>query len=193
MHAVSSIQLTRVSGLVLVDAAPGAGRRRCPRRRRCRTADDRHAQRHPPRGWDDRHGAARSGIDCGSDCTETHNYANGTRSFRLRATPKPGWKFDAWTQCSECGRRLLRHAQQVEHERHRRCKLLAHELLAAASRATGTGNGSVSGPGIACPADCFEEYSAGTRITSGPQRPRDRSSAGGAASAPAPRRPATSR
>lgn len=98
------------------------------------------------------------GITCGTDCTET--YPAGT-VVKLAATPAQGFVFNGWsgacTGTSECSVTLNSNQSVV-----------ATFVPAPPTTYTLTvqvsGNGSVTGNGIACGADCMESYPAGTVV-----------------------------
>jgi uncharacterized repeat protein (TIGR02543 family) len=105
-----------------------------------------------------------SGIDCGSDCTES--YANGS-TISLSATPSAGYTFSGWSgsgiSCPGTG------ACDVS-------MTAARTVTATFSQTQGSnftlnvtlaGSGTVtsSPAGINCGVDCSESYVAGTQVT----------------------------
>jgi hypothetical protein len=97
------------------------------------------------------------GISCPADCTET--YTHGT-SVTLTATPGSGWRFSHWGgDCTETATTCA-----VTMDRARSVNAIFVQITHTLSVSV-TGTGSVTGPGISCPADCTETYTHGTSVT----------------------------
>jgi hypothetical protein len=102
------------------------------------------------------------GINCPGDCSET--YSSGA-NVTLSASTRNGSSFGGWSgDCSGGGATC-----QVAMTSGRS---VGASFVAAPTPQTGTlkvsaagsGNGSITGPGIDCPGDCSETYSNGTNV-----------------------------
>ena len=101
-------------------------------------------------------------IDCGSDCTE--NYTSGT-SVTLTATATTGSTFTGWSGagCSGTGSCIV--TMDAAKTVTANFTAVAPTTYALTVSKTGTGNGTVTGPGIDCGSDCTENYTSGTSVT----------------------------
>lgn len=96
-----------------------------------------------------------TGIDCGTDCTES--YVHGAQ-VTLTATPAAGASFTGWSGAPHCTGTVCTVTMD------------AAKTVSAAFTTVHTltvvkdDGGTVSGPGIDCGADCSETYAAGTSV-----------------------------
>ena len=101
-----------------------------------------------------------TGINCGSDCTET--YDDGT-SVTLIPAPASGSTFAGWSGDADCT------DGNVTMDAARSCTatfdLIPPNTLAVTIAGTGSGTVTSSPTGISCPGDCSEPYSVGTTVT----------------------------
>jgi hypothetical protein len=98
-----------------------------------------------------------SGINCGSDCSETYPY---NTPVALTATPAAGYVFTSWGgACSGAG------ACSVTMTSARAVTATFTRLVTLSIGRTGDGAGTVTGPGINCAAPCSVSVPAGTPVT----------------------------
>ena len=102
-----------------------------------------------------------SGIDCGSDCSETYN--EGT-SVTLTATPGTGSIFGGWTGDPDCSDGAVTMNASKTCTAAFNAQAVGYTLTV--NRA-GTGSGTItsSPAGIDCGSDCSETYNEGTSVT----------------------------
>ena len=108
-----------------------------------------------------------AGIACPTDCDETFDVAPEPRNVTLTAVADPGWRFSSWSgACSgtAASADVLVSADLI-------CVARFDEIDSGLRRLTiardGTGTGTVTSapPGIACGADCGEDYPIETVVT----------------------------
>ena len=100
-----------------------------------------------------------SGIDCGVDCSEIYN--QGT-IVTLTATPVSGSTFAGWGGDPDCS------DGAVTMNANKSCTATFNQQAAGYSLTitrTGTGSGTITGPGISCDPDCHEAYQQVTKAT----------------------------
>ncbi|MCP4699565.1 MAG: DUF1566 domain-containing protein [Gammaproteobacteria bacterium] len=100
------------------------------------------------------------GIDCGTDCTEEYEYGN---KVILTAAPDADFSFDGWDGAClgtnlSCQTDMTRPREVIA-----RFSRIPSDTLSVSLQ--GNGAGIVTGDGIACGADCTQEYSTGTTVT----------------------------
>ncbi|KAB2968830.1 MAG: endopeptidase [Thermoanaerobaculia bacterium] len=101
--------------------------------------------------------SAPPGIACPADCTE--DYVDGTL-VTLSQAADPGWVFTGWSgDCTGAG------ACQVTMSAARSVGATFVPLRTLTVAVTGSGTVTSAPPGIACPADCSEDYVDGTLVT----------------------------
>ena len=100
-----------------------------------------------------------TGIDCGTDCTETFN--TGT-SVTLTATADSGYVFGSWSGCSTTSGATC----TVTMSAAKTVTATFKPLYGLTVSKTGTGTGTItsSPAGISCGDDCTENYASGTSV-----------------------------
>lgn len=103
--------------------------------------------------------SAPAGINCGTDCSES--YASGT-SVTLTATPAAGYTFSGWNGGGCAGTGVCTVSMTMA-----RSTTATFTAITYTLSVTRAGSGSItSAPaGIACGADCTENYANGTSVT----------------------------
>ncbi len=99
-----------------------------------------------------------TGISCPGNCSEY--YQVGT-PITLTASPSVGWKFEGWT--GDCAGQGNICSLTVTGDLNTKANF--NPNLPVDLSVSITGSGSVSGNGIACPSDCSEPLTPGTKIT----------------------------
>jgi uncharacterized repeat protein (TIGR02543 family) len=97
-----------------------------------------------------------TGINCGSDCSESYDY---NTPVALTATPATGYSFNGWTgACSGTGpcSVTMTAAKTVG------ATFTINSYLLTVTPPT---NGTITGSGITCGADCSESFTHGTNVT----------------------------
>ena len=98
-----------------------------------------------------------TGISCGTDCTE--NYASGT-SVKLTATATTGNKFTGWSgACAGVTTSYCTVSMTEAKTASANFDIITYGLTVNKS-----GNGSITGTGVDCGADCTESYNTGTSV-----------------------------
>ena len=107
---------------------------------------------------------AGAGLSCGLGNTGicAVDVPDGTRVV-LQATPEPGNRFLNWSG-GPCGGRTNATCEFVALA-NTSSTALFRGITGVSVLKTGNGSGNVSGPGIACGTNCFEEIFTGTRVT----------------------------
>jgi len=104
-----------------------------------------------------------SGINCGSDCSE--DYTAGT-SVTLTASPASGSTFAGWSgACSGTGGCTVIMDSNKSVTATFNTSYVVPIIYTLSVFKSGTGSGTVIGPGINCGSDCSESYNSGTSVT----------------------------
>ena len=103
-----------------------------------------------------------AGIDCGATCAAS--FTSGA-SVTLSATADTGSSFAGWSGagCSGTGSCIV--TMDAAKTVTATFTAVAPTSYALTVSKTGTGNGTVTGPGIDCGSDCTENYTSGTSVT----------------------------
>ena len=100
------------------------------------------------------------GIACPGDCTET--YTSG-QQVTLTATPSGGSSLGGWGgACSGTGGSCQ---LTMDADKQVSASFNPPPPRTLTVQKQGTGTGSITGPGIACPGDCTETYTSGQQVT----------------------------
>lgn len=102
------------------------------------------------------------GIDCGNDCNEPYN--QGTTVI-LKADPNPNSTFGGWS--GACGGMSLTCSVTMDSSKSVTATFTLKPMPILTVSKTGDGEGTISGPGIACDTsntDCQESYNLGSDV-----------------------------
>jgi pimeloyl-ACP methyl ester carboxylesterase len=103
------------------------------------------------------------GISCGSQCSAS--FAEGT-SVSLDADPASGWVFAGWSGDGDCADGVV--SMSGDRSCHASFEMDSPSNPVLSVSTSGSGSGTVSGPGIHCGAggsDCSQSFSPGTTVT----------------------------
>ena len=79
----------------------------------------------------------------------------------LKANPESGWEVASWTGCTEVGTDECELEMDTDHT----VELTMVEIPTFPVEVSVTGEGEVTGEGIACPGDCEEDFAEGSTVT----------------------------
>jgi hypothetical protein len=103
------------------------------------------------------------GINCGTDCTQGYQLGPNNQfvSITLTATAGAGWQFSSWSGCTAVQGNVCTLRMNQSTTVTPTFTRTSYRLTVTAA---GTGNGAVTGSGIACPGDCVEDFKPGDSV-----------------------------